>query len=120
MKHMILTFGSAAEMQETKSREWIRDMIDFMHALDGELRDAGELVDAQGLTDPQTATTVRFRQGGPVPTDGPLAEAKESLVGYWIVDVESRERAVEIASRIAAFVEAPIEVRQVADGPPEV
>jgi len=51
-------------------------------------------------------------------TDGPFAEAKESLAGYWIVDVPA-ERALEIASRIVVFIEGPIEVRQIADAPPE-
>ena len=51
-------------------------------------------------------------------TDGPFAEAKESLAGYWIVDVQE-DRALEIASRIVAFIEGPIEVRQIADAPPE-
>ncbi len=51
-------------------------------------------------------------------TDGPFAEAKESLAGYWIVDVPE-ERVLEIASRIVAFIEGPIEVRQIADAPPE-
>ncbi len=120
MKYMIMTFGEAATMMETKSAEWIREMIAFMHRLNEDLRDAGELVDAQGLTDGSQAKTVRFENGAPVPTDGPFAEAEESLVGYWVVDVESEARAIEIASEIVAFVEEPIEVRRIADGPPEV
>ncbi len=120
MKYMIMTFGEASTMMETKSADWIRKMIEFMHTLNDDLREAGELVDAQGLVDGSQAKTVRFQNGTPVPTDGPFAESKESLVGYWIVDVEGEPRAIEIASRIVAFVEAPIEVRRVADGPPEV
>jgi len=120
MKYMIMTFGEAATMLETQSKDWIKEMIEFMHVLDDDLREAGELVDAQGLTDGRQATTVRFRDGLSVPTDGPYAEAKESLVGYWIVDVEDEARAVAIATRIVDFVHAPIEVRRIADGPPEV
>jgi len=95
-------------------------MIDFMHGLNEDLRAAGELVDAQGLTDGRQAKTVRVQDGISVATDGPYAEAKESLVGYWIVDVEDEARAIEIATRIVDFVKAPIEVRRIADGPPEV
>jgi hypothetical protein len=62
---------------------------------------------------------VRIKNGIPVPTDGPFAEAKESLVGFWIVDVESERRAIEIASKIVAYVKQPIEVRQVMDAPPD-
>ena len=58
-------------------------------------------------------------EGAPVPTDGPFAEAKESLAGYYLVDVESEARALEIASKIVGHVQEPIEVRRIADGPPE-
>jgi hypothetical protein len=118
MKYLIMMFGDQATMMETRTTEWIRSMIGFMQNLDRELRDAGEYVDGQGLVDPTQAKTVRFERGAPVVTDGPFAEAKESLAGYWIVDV-SEERALEIASRIVVFIEGPIEVRQIADAPPE-
>jgi hypothetical protein len=118
MKYLIAMFGDQATMVETKSTEWIKNMIRFMEDLDQELADSGERVDSVGLADPTQAKTVRFAHGAPVVTDGPFAEAKESLAGYWIVDV-SEERALEIASKIVAFIEEPIEVRQVADAPPE-
>src|SRR6266849_1081013 len=85
--------------------------------VDGELREAGELVASQGLADPSQAKTVRFQNGVPVPTDGPFAEVKESLAGYWIVDV-SEDRAIEIASQVVAFIEHPMEVRRIMDEPP--
>jgi hypothetical protein len=116
---MIMTFGSAEAGLEAMGREWMLERIEFMHTLDKDLKQSGELVDGQGLADGSQAKTVRFNNGIPVPTDGPFAESKESLVGYWIVDVESEERAVEIASRIVAFVKVPIEVRRVMDAPPE-
>ena len=119
MKYLIMMFGDQATMMETRSTEWIRSMIGFMKDLDQELRDAGEYVDGQGLVDPTQAKTVRFENGAPVVTDGPFAEAKESLAGYWIVDVEDEARALEIASRIVAVIEGPVEVRQVMDAPPD-
>jgi hypothetical protein len=118
MKYLIMMFGDQASMIETRSTEWIRSMIGFMKDIDHELRDAGEYVDGQGLVDPTQAKTVRFESGAPVVTDGPFAEAKESLAGYWIIEAPE-ERALEIASRIVAFIEGPIEVRQIADAPPE-
>ena len=51
-------------------------------------------------------------------TDGPFAESKESLAGYWIVDVADEARALAIAEHVVAFTEGPLEVRAVADGPP--
>ncbi len=119
MKYMIMTFGSAAAGLEAKGRDWMVEMVQFMRTLDEDLRKSGELVSAEGLADGSQAKTVRIKNGIPVATDGPFAEAKESLVGYWIVDVEGEARAIEIASRIVAFVKEPIEVRQVMDAPPE-
>jgi hypothetical protein len=118
MKYIIMMFGDQASMMEARTPEWIREMIRFMQGIDGELRDSGELIDSQGLADPSQAKTVRFQDGVPVPTDGPFAESKESLAGYWIVEGDE-ERVIEIASRVVAFIEGPIEVRQVMDAPPE-
>jgi hypothetical protein len=116
---MIMTFGSAEAGLAAMGKEWMLEMIQFMHKLDDDLRKSGELVSDHGLADGSQAKTVRFQNGIPVSTDGPFAEAKESLVGYWIVDVENEARAIEIASRIVAFIKAPIEVRRVMDAPPE-
>ena len=114
MKYLIAMFGDQATMVETKSTEWIKDMIRFMEDLDRELAESGEKVDSVGLVDPTMAKTVRFRQGAVVPTDGPFAEAKESLAGYWIVDV-TQERAVEITSQVVALTEYPMEIRRIMD-----
>ena len=119
MKYLIAMFGDQATMVETRSMEWIKDMIAFMGEVDQDLAERGERVDAVGLADASKAKTVRFIGGAPVPTDGPFAEAKESLAGYWIVDVPEEARALEIASKIVAFIEGPVEVRQVMDAPPE-
>jgi hypothetical protein len=119
MKYMIMTFGSAEAGLAAKGRDWMLEMIQFMQKLDKDLQESGELVDNQGLADGSQAKTVRFQNGIPVATDGPFAEAKEALVGYWIVDVENEARAIEIASKIVAFVKQPIEVRQVMDAPPD-
>jgi hypothetical protein len=120
MKYMILTFGDQATMLQERSLTWVREMIRFMTALVDDLKSSGELVIGEGLADASVAKTVRFQAGVPVPTDGPFAEAKEALAGFWIVDVESEARALEIAARIVAFIERPIEVRQVMAEPPEL
>lgn len=117
MKYMIMMFGDQATMMETQTPEWIRSMIEFMTKVDEDLRKSGELVDGQGLADPSQAKTVRTKDGLPVATDGPFAEAKESLAGFWVVDVENEARALEIASTVVAFIHGPIEVRQVMDAP---
>jgi hypothetical protein len=119
LKYMIMMFGDQATMMETRSIEWIRDMIEFMKQVDVDLKDAGEYVSDGGLADPSQAKTVVIENGIPVPTDGPFAESKESLAGYWVIDVEDEARALEFASKIVAFIEGPVEVRQVMDAPPE-
>jgi hypothetical protein len=124
MKYMLLMFGSAQTMMDTQSREWILEMIQFMHKFNEDVTKSGELVQAEGLADATQAKIVGFKNGIPVATDGPYAESKESLAGFWIVDVDSEARAIELASRVVAFIgpvgAPPIEVRQIADAPPEV
>lgn len=120
MKYMIMMLGDQATMMEVKSKEWILHMIEFRGKMGTDLTESGELVDNRGLADPSQAKTVSIRDGIPVPTDGPSAEAKESLAGYWLVDVESEDRAIEIASKVVAFIQEPLEVRQVSDAPPEL
>ena len=85
-----------------------------------ELKQSGELITTQALADPQQAAVVSLRAGQPVVTDGPFLEAKEYLGGFYLVDCEDKDRAVELALRIpdAAIEGLGVEVRQVmfADG----
>lgn len=119
MKYMIMMFGGTGISLEHRSSEWIKSMHESLHQMDKELRESGEVVDSQKLVEPSQATTIRFQNGVPVPTDGPFAETKESLAGYWIVDV-AEQRAIEIASQVVAVTEYPMEVRHVMDQPPEM
>ena len=119
MKYMVMMFGSAEEMLDTQSPDWVREMIQFMRDLGQELTDTGELVTAEGLVDGSQAKLVRRTDDGFAVTDGPYAEAKESLVGYWILDVEDEARVLEISGRVVKYSQV-VEVRRVADGPPEV
>ena len=84
------------------------------------LKDSGELVTTQALVDPSQAAVVTVRNGQPVVTDGPFLEAKEYLGGFYLIDCEGKERAIELAAQIpdAAIDGLGIEVRQVmfADG----
>jgi hypothetical protein len=106
--------------------EDIKAHIGFMLRFNKELRETGELVGAEGLAGPEQARVVRAKKNGaPDVTDGPFAEAKEFLAGYWIVDVESPEEAYAIAARASAApgkggapMNMPIEVRQVMSAPP--
>jgi hypothetical protein len=100
--------------------------ITFMKDFAKDLRENGLLVAAQGLASPGEARIVRAGKGeAPEVTDGPFAEAKEFLAGYWIVDVETAQQAYEIAGRASAApgpggkpLNLAIEVREVMSAPP--
>ncbi len=119
MKYMLMMFGDAATMMETRSPEWIQEMMAFMMQLDKDLKESGELVFDLGLADGSTAKTVRLQGGGAVTTDGQVAGPGESLIGFWVVDVENEARALEIASQIVEYA-GVVEVRPVPDAPPEM
>ncbi len=84
---------------------------EFMQAL----KESGEFIGTQALVDPSQAAVVSVRDGAPVVTDGPFLEAKEYLGGFYLIDCESKERAIELAARIpdAAIEGLGVEVRQV-------
>jgi hypothetical protein len=106
--------------------EDLKAMIGFMVQFRKDLTSSGELVAAEGLAGPEQARIVRAgRNGAPEVTDGPFAESKEFLAGYWIVDCETRERVYELAARASAApgpgrvpLNLAIEVREVMSGPP--
>jgi len=110
--------------------QWTPEEIDahiaFMLKINEDLRASGEFVDAQGLS--PEGTFVRYDgEGRPPVTDGPFAETKDLIAGWWIVDVESQERAYEIAAYGSSApgpggkpIREWIEVRQIMSAPPTV
>ena len=99
--------------------------IAFMHSLNKELHESGEFVLAEGLSFPDQTKVVRAGKDGLPITDGVFPESKEFLAGFWIVDVESPERAYAIAAKASAApgpggapLNMPIEVRPIMSSPP--
>ncbi|MFM9366815.1 YciI family protein [Streptomyces sp. Da 82-17] len=93
--------GKANEHSPAWSEKDVQAMFSFMENLNNDLAESGEMIDAQGLTEPaQTRFVGRDKDGRPVVTDGPYSETKEVLAGYWVLDCESLERVTEIANRI--------------------
>jgi len=82
--------------------------IAFMHTFSKKLQESGELVSTAGLAAPDQARLVRAGKDGKPITDGLFAESKEFLAGYWIVDVESPERAFEIAAEASTAPGVPV------------
>src|SRR5262245_58105212 len=128
MKYMLMMNapGGGPYKIATWPKKDIEAHITFMKNLNRKLSGSGELVAAEGLSGPDQAKLVRAGKDGTPITDGVFPEAKEFLAGYWIVDVESPERAYQIAAEASAApgpggapLNMPIEVRQVMSGPPE-
>jgi hypothetical protein len=104
------------------SPEDVKAHMNYYAAMLADLRASGELVANEALTGPEQALEVTSDGGPPVVTDGPFAESKEMLAGYQLVDVESEERAIEIAALISRVPgpggvpqQQPIGVRRVMD-----
>ncbi|MDB5579730.1 MAG: hypothetical protein JWR80_4906, partial [Bradyrhizobium sp.] len=88
-----------------------------------DLKNAGVLIALDGLHPPSMGARVSFKSGKPLVTDGPFAESKEVLGGYWMIEVKSREEAIAWASKCPASDNEVIEIRQVqemSDFPPDV
>src|SRR5580704_6204918 len=87
------------------------------------LKEAGVLVALDGLHPPSMGARVSFASGKPIVTDGPFTETKEVIGGYWLIDVGSKEEAIQWAMRCPGGVNETIEIRQVqelTDFPPDV
>ncbi|GAA1956295.1 YciI family protein [Amycolatopsis minnesotensis] len=99
MKYMLLIHVNPAVMATLTDEE--RASIGDAH---GEfiktIQESGEMIGTQALADPSNTVVVSASGGVPVVTDGPFGEAKEVMGGYYLVDVESKERAIEIAKMI--------------------
>lgn len=125
MKYILLMQFKIAGWESGNVTNWkpedIKANADFVAQFNQELDAAGELVGCEGLGGPEQSKVVRARPDStPAITDGPFPESKEFLAGYWIVDVDSAERAYEIAARLSAIpgpggtpANLPIEVRPV-------
>jgi hypothetical protein len=104
----------------------IKAHLAYYEALNKELEESGELIGGAALAWPEAAKIVRSDgKSAALVTDGPYAETKEQLAGYQMIEVDSMERAIEIAARVSAVpgpggvpIQQPIEVRQVMDDPP--
>jgi hypothetical protein len=111
-KYMLIMRGtdeSTAKMMETPFEE----MLDTVGRFNEELIKAGVLVAAEGLDDAAQGVVVDYSGETPVVTDGPYGETKELFGGFYLLDVASKEEAVEWAKRMPAFAGAKTEIRRV-------
>lgn len=113
---MIVKANTASEAGALPSEEMIKAMMAYNEAL----VKAGVLLDGGGLQPSSTGVRITWPNGKPVATDGPFAETKELIAGYWIINVKSREEAIEWAMRApnpAGNAEGQIELRPFFEAP---
>ncbi len=118
MRYMLLIYLDERALDDAERERCYRESAQLAHQLDA----AGQYVAAAPLEPTATATSVRVREGKRVVTDGPFAETKEQLGGYFLIDARDLDEAIAIAARIPMARRGTIEVRPVihiADLPPD-
>jgi hypothetical protein len=115
VKYLILIYSNPAsrEIWEGFSDDQRAEGYRYYAALTEELAAAGELIVSEALADPSLTTRVSVRDGQTLTSDGPFAETKELLGGFFLLECESHERAVEIAARVPEAELGLVEVRPV-------
>jgi hypothetical protein len=115
VKYLVLIYSNPAsrEIWEGFSDNQRAEGYRYYAALTEELAAAGELIVSEALADPSLTTRVSVRDGQTLTSDGPFAETKELLGGFFLLECESHERAVEIAARVPEAELGLVEVRPV-------
>ena len=115
MKYLVLIYSNPAsrEIWEGFSDDERAAGFRYYAALSEELAASGELIVTEALADPSLTRRVSVRDGQTLTSDGPFAEAKEVLAGFFLLDCETPERAVEIAARIPEAELGLVEVRPI-------
>jgi hypothetical protein len=110
---MLMIPGGYGDAGPDAVQELDPEAVEKMMAYNRELEEAGVLRDLNGLHPPSTGARVSFEGGEPTVTDGPFAEAKEVVGGYWVLEVGSREEAIEWATRCPGSDDEVIEIRRI-------
>jgi hypothetical protein len=118
VQYMLLIYDDESVWREMPEEERNAVMGEYFSYTEA-LREAGKYVAADALQPTSTAKTIQVRDGAPLTTDGPFAETKEQLGGYYVVDVDSEEEALEWAAKIPSARYGKIEVRPVVVFPVE-
>ena len=111
MRYLLLIYGP--EAPEDTPPEVIATVMGDYNKFTQEVRDRGAYIAAEALQPVATATTVRIRDGQTLTTDGPFAETKEALGGFYLIDARDLDEALEVASRWPSARLGSIEVRPI-------
>jgi hypothetical protein len=115
MKYLCLAYEEERVLNDLSQGEWQalrKETLDYVEAL----RESGHLIDARPLRSATTASVIRVRDGALAVTDGPFAETKEQIGGYFLLEVSDRDEAVRLASGWPSARIGSIEVRPVDEG----
>ncbi len=116
MKYLCLVFTEEQKLEELSKSAWealVREHLDY----DDELRRSGHFIVAEALEPVHAATTVRVRNGRVSTTDGPFAETKEQLTGFFLIEAEDLNDAIRLAAKIPSARLGSIEVRPIRELP---
>jgi len=114
MQYMILVYEPEEAYATEAGQALLKDIVARHMALADELRAKGQMKDGSGLQDTATATTVATRNGQQTVHDGPFAETREHLGGYYLIDVPNLDDALAIARRVPVIDGGKVEVRPLA------
>ena len=110
MKYLLMIYTNEQQDAQRTPEEQEANMGEYF-AFTNEIREAGVMLGGEALQSTTTATTVRVRQGQTASTDGPFAETKEQLGGYYLLDCENLDEAIKWAAKIPGAREGSIEIR---------
>jgi hypothetical protein len=113
MKYMLLIYGDEQALSETDRRDCYVESTQLAH----EIKSSGQYLAANPLHPTSMATSVQVRNGKRLVTDGPFAETREQLGGYFLIDVKNLDEAIAIAARIPMARRGTVEVRRVIEIP---
>ena len=110
-KYLLSTHTVEDETRESRTEEEMRELGRRVGTIEREMKSSGAWGFSGRLHEPDTATVVRVSDGEVVTTDGPFAESKEHLAGFYVIEAEDLDAALGWASKVTAAINAPIEVR---------
>ena len=110
MRYLLLLYGPPVRPETLTPEQW-QGVVDAHTTFHHELKEAGAFVDSSPLAPPTEARTVQIRRGERLLIDGPFAETKEVLGGYYLIEADSLDAAVEWAQRLRHDSDGSIEVR---------
>ena len=112
MKYMLMIYGDEAQEANLTEADWA-ELLKSYEAYSAVLAEAGVMLGGDGLQPTSTATTVRVRDGATDTTDGPFAESKEQLGGFYMIDVPDLDTALKYAAQCPGAKDGAVEVRPV-------